>query len=468
MKLIQIIRKIFTLIIAVIQFTVFILINTPTLNCQPNTKQERDRSFYYFYGEKGYTEAHILPTLHQDSIDLLIMFRISNDALAFTQNKLLNHFIAYPNLEIVIKDADGIIRKRSIWLDTVIVFNYDKTTSKTEFTRAFQVFRMPAGKYNVGINYSENNNLFGKKISIDTDSLSEFQAKEIISKPLFVYSPFDSSEVFVPYLLGGCIGFTQEVPKAILRMSYKKGKEYNFSYIIEKLPSPKTELAWKGDINLTGKPVLLENTFLKAFRNNSEKTIFINFESMTQIPQSKLSQGLLLINFPKSKFSPGKYRMKVCATGLDTSTFDFEVKWEDLPISLRNVDYAIDMMYYVLSDDEYEEMKSGSPKEKFSKLLDWWAKQDPTNTTPFNEAMSEYFKRVDYAYFNYQTLSEKDGAKSDRGKIYVLKGPPDKIDRRLEENASFEIWSYSRLNKEYVFKSVSAGVIRLAEIKDLK
>ena len=37
--------------------------------------------------------------------------------------------------------------------------------------------------------------------------------------------------------------------------------------------------------------------------------------------------------------------------------------------------------------------------------------------TPYNEEMAEYFSRVDYAFYNFQTINQKDGAKTDRGKI---------------------------------------------------
>ncbi|HTR99827.1 MAG TPA: GWxTD domain-containing protein, partial [Bacteroidota bacterium] len=45
-----------------------------------------------------------------------------------------------------------------------------------------------------------------------------------------------------------------------------------------------------------------------------------------------------------------------------------------------------------------------------------------------------------------------DGFRSDRGRIYVLYGPPTSSDRTLDPVAGHrEVWTYARLKKRFIF-----------------
>jgi hypothetical protein len=53
---------------------------------------------------------------------------------------------------------------------------------------------------------------------------------------------------------------------------------------------------------------------------------------------------------------------------------------------------------------------------------------------------------------------------TDRGKVYILYGPPSTIERKLVEKSSIEIWKYIELKKEFTFESISTGVYKLSKI----
>jgi len=63
-------------------------------------------------------------------------------------------------------------------------------------------------------------------------------------------------------------------------------------------------------------------------------------------------------------------------------------------------------------------------REEF--IRDFWAKRDPNPDTEENEFMEEFFQRIGYA--NKRFNEGKPGWKTDRGRIYIYLGPPDKID----------------------------------------
>ena len=70
-----------------------------------------------------------------------------------------------------------------------------------------------------------------------------------------------------------------------------------------------------------------------------------------------------------------------------------------MPFSLQNTEYAVKMMYYILPDDEYSALNSGNEEKMKQKLFKYWTAHDPTKNTPYNEAMAQFFNRVDHGLF---------------------------------------------------------------------
>jgi GWxTD domain-containing protein len=65
-------------------------------------------------------------------------------------------------------------------------------------------------------------------------------------------------------------------------------------------------------------------------------------------------------------------------------------------------------------------------------IEDFWYKRDPDYYTPANEFKTEFFSRIEYA--NKRFKEGTPGWKTDRGRIYIFMGPPDKS----EESFSHE------------------------------
>jgi GWxTD domain-containing protein len=113
-----------------------------------------------------------------------------------------------------------------------------------------------------------------------------------------------------------------------------------------------------------------------------------------------------------------------------------------------------------VSDSELERIDSGSDAEKERKFRQFWAQRDPTPDTEFNELMSEYYERIDYAYREFSSMQEP-GYESDRGQAYILYGPPTDVERRFPTNApTREVWEYP--NRTLIFEATSGfGDFRL-------
>ena len=96
-----------------------------------------DKSRYYEYGKRFYYDIFYQPADNHDSVIVVSVFRASFSMLKFEKyNDLKNHslkFVAYPRVEIEFRDADGIIRKRDIWKDTIYSKSYEEIDLKDKY-----------------------------------------------------------------------------------------------------------------------------------------------------------------------------------------------------------------------------------------------------------------------------------------------------------------------------------------------
>ena len=64
------------------------------------------------------------------------------------------------------------------------------------------------------------------------------------------------------------------------------------------------------------------------------------------------------------------------------------------------------------------------------------------------QLLQEFYNRIKYVNIHYFEGLDK-GWKSDRGRIYILNGPPLSINYEFNENGEFEIWTYN--SKRFIF-----------------
>jgi GWxTD domain-containing protein len=140
----------------------------------------------------------------------------------------------------------------------------------------------------------------------------------------------------------------------------------------------------------------------------------------------------------------------------EQSTITFRTVWPNMPFSLRDVDLALDALRFIVTPEQLDSLKDGSFEERRDHLENFWKLRDKTPGTAKNELMAEYYRRVDHAVRSFGTLRVPDGSRTDRGRIYVLYGPPTRMDRTLDPVAGFqETWIYEKLGKKFVFKDQS-------------
>lgn len=167
---------------------------------------------------------------------------------------------------------------------------------------------------------------------------------------------------------------------------------------------------------------------------------------------------------------PGEYLVRLVRMATnDTLEIRFRVQWFNPPPHLFSSRYAVEVMYYVLTDDEYQALLSVPDTDRVAAIIAWWSKHDPTSATAYNEAMVEYFHRAFEARTKFATTNETDGALTERGKIFILFGEPTRVETDLEPGKpGTEVWYYTNaVRKRFTFEITREGRYRLTEVESL-
>jgi GWxTD domain-containing protein len=100
---------------------------------------------------------------------------------------------------------------------------------------------------------------------------------------------------------------------------------------------------------------------------------------------------------------------------------------------------------YIISPLEkqvFEKLQTDRERELFVEAF--WRQRDPTPGTTENEFKTEHFRRINYANYYLGRQSPLPGWRTDRGRIYIILGEPNDIQRfeSGQETYPAEIWFY--------------------------
>jgi GWxTD domain-containing protein len=94
---------------------------------------------------------------------------------------------------------------------------------------------------------------------------------------------------------------------------------------------------------------------------------------------------------------------------------------------------------YIITDQERAAFdRLSNVEERLQFVGQFWARRKPLPDSLENEFKDEHYRRI--AYVNEKYSKDTPGWKTDRGKIYILLGPPDWIDT---SDRPSETWHYS-------------------------
>jgi GWxTD domain-containing protein len=373
-------------------------------------------------------EINILPV--NDSSDCYLSFSIPYNRLIFVKSG--NTFSAGVQLFFDVK-LNNRIEQRKSFAKKVLVDSYEESQSKEKLLEGFVNFRLAANEYVVYPSLKIDNT--NQVINLDSVVISI--PKMIINK---IYQP-----VIVQQLKENCAG------KGIARLVNRNGRipfaPDSFSLLIPILDDTKSEVEVKieqQNQTIFSRTIPLQSSAQLKITDCDDQLI------LAEDFQDGKSEYVLVENFNR-KLSEGPATLTI-NYGTSESKFVINIEWIDKPVTLSNMNLAIELLEIIYNRSELLELYKTGNQQKYNALVDFWNRKNPDRDYQFNELMYEFYRRADYAMINFGNLANQIGAKTDRGKIYIQFGQPDEIKRDYSSsNAVIEIWYYNDLQKEFIF-----------------
>ena len=135
-----------------------------------------------------------------------------------------------------------------------------------------------------------------------------------------------------------------------------------------------------------------------------------------------------------------------------------------LPMTKKDIQKYRDQIKYLATREELRIFDQLTPEGKETFLINFWRSKDPTPETPENEFMMDYFARINYANKNFK--GRNGGMNSDMGRIFIIYGQPDDIERHefSLDTKPYVIWHYYIAGRKHYFVFVdrnSEGIYTL-------
>ena len=109
----------------------------------------------------------------------------------------------------------------------------------------------------------------------------------------------------------------------------------------------------------------------------------------------------------------------------------------------EELDLEFDQAKYIAERDEVRTWNRLNLEGKREYIKEFWAKRDETPGTPANEFKEEYLGRVQLVNQMFRGTF-REGWKSDRGRIMLIYGKPDEIERfpGSSDAKEYHFWNY--------------------------
>lgn len=395
-----------------------------------------------------FTQCIINPLEYNDSISVHTFVRIAYRSLLFKKSKEMDLYYSVLNFDLNYRNNDNIIKERKTLADTIwtsslneidlnnsyYIKNFSSVLSNENYISNLEVMdenkkmissiKLP--DINAGINRQ------------NTYSVSPFMAYGLGDKyyPMVLDSAFDYKAdnlyLLIPFRSDNSIGQINYSIRCI-----EKNNEFGFTY---------------GEKSVQNGNAEISNSVLSFV---DDEIIFQN-SNQFKLMKIKLNREIAL---------PGKYELRYKLPNSSEEIFSkFDIIYLNQPLSLAKQNTALLAMEYLMSEQEYADLKSADEEKFYEVLNQFWKKKDPTPETNYNEAMAEYFRRIDYGNIFYKDPQTPNGSRTERGKIYALFGTPDKIETKPESDKTIETWKYLKLKKSIVFEVTSAGFYRITNV----
>jgi GWxTD domain-containing protein len=196
----------------------------------------------------------------------------------------------------------------------------------------------------------------------------------------------------------------------------------------------------------------------------NDAQVVILHDTVNLVRQGDLSSALL--DFPVQSIGVGPVTVVTSLTGTaDTMRAPLFLSFGD-EFGITSFDDLLSYLRYFVSPQRIQALRDTPPQQRAAAWAMFWRQTDPNPSTPDNEALRDYFKRIATANSRYREEGIP-GWLTDRGKVYVTLGEPDQAGLPMGTSGSTarsraEIWVYTQYNLRLIFQNQGSGHLRLA------
>ena len=381
-------------------------------------------SFGQPFHKQAYTQTIILPGDSVSSVYFLCKIPYQN--LVFIKDDSL--YTAGFRLYLEITDTNSNFVRREIKDWQLQANSFEETNSPDVFAEGLIKIKLSKGSYNILPIITDKNatEIRLKKVRVDISNKKYIASLIVDSKKIKC-----SDQNFIHITnFGDSLPFGKEECDFLIPVTDTSKNEISVTVVSKK------DTVYSGELN-------------KSFVSN------INlFECNGNVLISDKNEGIKTRNYIlagiSEKIPEGPFFI-IIDNGKDAK-FKKDVLWYDKPFSLKDPEAAIKALKSIEKEDVVDSLLDLKKDLMYKGLVDYWKKLDPTPETQYNELMTEFYMRVDYTLKNFSTISGVKGVQSDRGKVFIKYGKPDKIERSSNlQGKVVETWIYDKLHRKFVF-----------------
>ncbi len=441
-----------------------------------------------------YSEAIVLPGA--DSALVLTSFRIPNDLLIFKRSRDAEAGKEYAAELTVSAEIyrDGRKLVEETWRGTHFAATYDQTTSRNLDVEGQIVFALAPGQYGYRLRIADRNSTREAVLPMRPVRVPDF-GKPSLGKALFASDvrEIDGDLIVRPANLGGDVPYG-EPSWAVIPVTLGPDVDpasSGFSFALQKFDPAELEREardrrkqaeklrkaerGRGDSEVP-RPVMEPDWRIEGGSEVSlgEAAATPRWFPAGGVDPADLESGrfrfrpaadstrtyLVVIDMAGGALADGSYLLhpKLDDVPSEGARTRFATHWRNMPISLNDIDVAIENLEFIVDKGDVRAMRRGSREQKLDRFRAFWKEKDPTPDTEFNELMSEYYRRIDHAAFAFRTGGETapNGLRTDRARLYVVNGPPQAVSREFPTGGGVrEVWTYDG-GREFVFEAGSS------------
>lgn len=350
---------------------------------------------------------------------MAIIIEMVYDDLQFI--KVKDGFEAQYEVTIAV-DKKGNQVTGDLWDETVTVNTFELTNSRRNVSLTNGVFDIKPGKYKVRI--------FLK----DYQREEKFEAEAKVKLQKFADDQISA----------GGLAFARQINRTL---------EGNIQSIV-----PEVTNQYKG-LGRNSK------VYFEVYNPNNLDSVDIHYEIEGKNTETQIESGFPLaltgektgVTFPLNSdtLEHDAYSLTIKVQS-DKKDFKLEkpfyIRWQGLPTNVKDLESAIKQARYAADNTEWKKLIKASEKEKLQAFKEFWKKQDPTPNDNYNEAMYNFYARVQEANRNFSEMG-RDGWRTDRGMVYIILGPPDNIvsNNYPANSRPYQVWQYYSINRQFEF-----------------